>query len=39
MVRPLKMAVLLLPVHLLLGQSLLYSCDHPILQLQGFTGP
>ena len=40
MVRPLKMAVLLLPVHLLLGQSLLlYSRDHPILQLQGFTGP
>lgn len=31
MVRPLKMAVLLLPVHLLLGQPLLYSHDHPIL--------
>ena len=35
MVRPLKMAVLLLSVHALLDQSLLHSHDYPILLIIG----
>ena len=34
-VRPLKMAVLLLSVHLLLDQALLHSHDYPILLITG----
>ena len=37
MVRPLKMAVFLLSVHLLLDQTLLHSRDYPILLITGLN--